>query len=439
MSPAGEQSGMSDSRVVVVGGGLAGLTAARRLAADGFDVTLFERNEDVGGRVRSRRGDGYIFDRGFQVLFTAYPAARRELDFGALDLRAFSAGATICRDDQRSVLADPLREPSTLTQTLFNAEISTMDKLRTLRLRADLRAKSVDEIFAEPDATIEQHLYTYGFSERYVERFVRPFYGGITLDRDLDTSKRVFEFTFKMLSEGKTVVPAGGMGELSDQLADRAITQDARIVTETPVEEIAPGNATVDVQIPGETVEADAVVVAADPKSSRDLTGVDAIPTDGRGCVTQYFAVQSGHPLADSDRIHLNAGGEVPTTVAPLSGVASEYAPDDRALVAATTVGHEDAGDDVRIESDGDLETRTRETVSAWYPAASLGDFELLRTDRLPFAQFAQPPGIHEDLPDVRAPDGAVYLAGDYTHDSSINGALEGGKAAADAVSADLQ
>ncbi|MCG1002538.1 MULTISPECIES: NAD(P)/FAD-dependent oxidoreductase [Halobacterium] len=430
---------MTDSRIVVVGGGLAGLTAARHLAADGFDVTLFEREEDVGGRVRSRRGDGFVFDRGFQVLFTAYPAARRELDFDALDLRAFSAGATICRGDQRSVLADPLREPGALAETLFNSEVSAMDKLRTVRLRADLKSKSVEDIFAEPDATIEQYLYAYGFSERYVDRFVRPFYGGITLDRDLDTSKRVFEFTFKMLSEGKTVIPAGGMGAIARQLVDAAIEQDARIVTETPVEGVAPGDAAVDVQIPGETVDADAVVVAADPKSSRELAGVDAIPTDARGCVTQHFAVPSGHPLADSDRIHLNAGGEVPTTVAPLSGVAPEYAPDGRALVAATTVGHEDAGDDVRVESDGDLETRTRETLAGWYPAASLGDFELLRTDRLPFAQFAQPPGVHESLPDVRAPDGAVYLAGDYTHDSSINGALESGNAAADAVSADLQ
>ncbi|WP_269449538.1 FAD-dependent oxidoreductase, partial [Halobacterium sp. CBA1126] len=118
MSPAGERPGMSDSRVAVVGGGLAGLTAARHLAADGFDVTLFERNEDVGGRVRSRRGDGFVFDRGFQVLFTAYPAARRELDFDALDLRAFSPGATVCRGDQRSVLADPLREPGALAETL---------------------------------------------------------------------------------------------------------------------------------------------------------------------------------------------------------------------------------------------------------------------------------------------------------------------------------
>ena len=422
---------MTDSRVVVVGGGLAGLTAARRLAADGFDVTVFERHEDVGGRVRSRRGDGFVFDRGFQVLFTAYPAARRELDLTALDLRSFSPGGVVCRGDRRSVLADPLRDPGALTQTLFNTEISTMDKLRTLRLRVDVRAKSIEEIFSGPDATIEQYLYARGFSERYVERFVRPFYGGITLDRSLSTSKRVFEFTFKMLSEGKTVVPARGMGAITEQLAERAIAHDARIVTETPVNGIEVGDAEVGVNIPGETVDADAAVVATDPKSATELTGVDAVPTQSKGCVTQYFGVPPGHPLADSDRIHLNAAGEIPTTVAPMSGAAPEYAPDDRALVAATTVGRRD-------ETNSDLETQVRDAVAGWYPSASLGDFELLRTDRIDFGQFAQPPGVHDNLPSARAPDGPVYLAGDYTHDSSINGALESGKATADAVTEDV-
>jgi phytoene dehydrogenase-like protein len=423
---------MTGARVVVVGGGVAGLVAARRLADGGFDVTLFERDPLVGGRVRSTRADGFTFDRGFQVLFTAYPAARRELDYDALDLRAFSPGAVVCHEDERSVLADPLRDPGALTESLFNREVTAADKLRTLRLAVELRRTPVADIFERPDATIEQSLYGRGFSEQYVEHFVRPFYGGITLDRTLSTSKRVFEFTFKMLAEGKTVVPADGMGAISRQLADRASAAGADLTTGTPVERVEPDADTAAVRVPGERVEADAVVVAADPRSSRDLTGVESIPTEARGCVTQQFAVPDGHPLGTSDRIHLNAAGEIPNTVAPLSGVAPEYAPDGRELVAATTVGRRD-------ESDADLDTRTRETLANWYPAASLREFELLRTDRIDLAQFAQPPGVHQRLPAVRDPEGPVYLAGDYTHGSSIHGALESGAAAARAVAADLQ
>jgi len=420
---------MTDEDVVVVGGGLAGLVAARHLAEDGFGVTLFEREPTAGGRVRSTHADGFTFDRGFQVLFTAYPAARRELDFGALDLRAFSPGAVICRGDRRSTLGDPLRDLGALVPSILNREVSTADKLRTLALKRELASKSLEDIWTDEDATIEQSLAARGFSERYVDRFVRPFYGGITLDRSLSTSKRVFEFTFKMLAEGRTVVPADGMGAVSAQLAERARTAGVRVETETPVEAVDAEDATV--QIPGETLDAEAVVVATDPKQARELTGVDAVPTEGLGCVTQHVALQAGHPLADSDRIHLNADESVPNTVAPMSGVAPEYAPDDRELAAVTTLGTPD-------RSSTDLAAAARDAIGSWYPEASLSEMEVLHTHRVPFSQFAQPPGVQETLPDVRDPAGAVYLAGDYTHDSSLNGAMESGREAARAVAADL-
>jgi phytoene dehydrogenase-like protein len=420
---------MTDEDVVVVGGGLAGLVAARHLAEDGFGVTLFEREPTAGGRVRSTHADGFTFDRGFQVLFTAYPAARRELDFGALDLRAFSPGAVICRGDRRSTLGDPLRDLGALVPSILNREVSTADKLRTLALKRELASKSLEDVWADEDATIEQYLAARGFSERYVDRFVRPFYGGITLDRSLSTSKRVFEFTFKMLAEGRTVVPADGMGEVSAQLAERARTAGVRVETETPVEAVDAEDATV--QIPGETLDAEAVIVATDPKQARELTGVDAVPTEGLGCVTQHVALQAGHPLADSDRVHLNADESVPNTVAPMSGVAPEYAPDDRELAAVTTLGTPD-------RSSTDLAAAARDAIGSWYPEASLSEMEVLHTHRVPFSQFAQPPGVQETLPDVRDPAGAVYLAGDYTHDSSLNGAMESGREAARAVAADL-
>jgi phytoene dehydrogenase-like protein len=140
-------------RVAVAGAGLAGLTAAARLAEHGADVTVFEREPTVGGRVRTDRHDGHLLDRGFQVLFPAYPAARAELDLDALDLRPFSSGAVLARTStgERSVLADPLREPRALVESLFNREVTTSDKLRTLLLRRDVAARDEDETFARPD------------------------------------------------------------------------------------------------------------------------------------------------------------------------------------------------------------------------------------------------------------------------------------------------
>ena len=226
--------------VLVAGGGLAGLVAARHLAADGFDVTVFEKEPTVGGRVRTTREDGFTYDRGFQVVFDSYPAVQRELDVDGLDLRQFAPGATLARPGERSVISDPLRDPRTMTQTLFNREITVGDKLRVLQLRRELAGREEADIFdpAGPDRTIEAALADRGFSRAFGQRFVAPFYGGITLDRSLSTDARIFEYTFARLTDGSAAVPADGMSAIPEQLARRAREAGARIETGETVESI---------------------------------------------------------------------------------------------------------------------------------------------------------------------------------------------------------
>ncbi|WP_410765358.1 NAD(P)/FAD-dependent oxidoreductase [Haloferax sp. DFSO60] len=424
---------MDDSHIVVAGAGLAGLVAARNLAADGGDVTVVESRDEVGGRVRTETKNGFTLDRGFQVLFTAYPSVRRELDLDALDLRRFSPGATICRPSSRSVLSDPLREPGSLIDSLRTPEVTTTDKLRTLALRQDVSTRSEAQIFASPDRSIESYLREWGFTDDYIEHFVAPFYGGITLDRSLSSSKRVFEYTFKMLGAGSTAVPAAGMQAIPEQLADTARDEGATIRLGEYVEAIDSTDEGVIVQTESETIEADALVVATDPKEAKRLTGIDTIPTDARSCVTQYYTLPKSEALDTGKRIMLNAAGAEPNTVAPLSTVAPEYAPDDMQLLNATFLG-----DDALSQSDNELFEQTRRTLEAWYPDRYVSDLELLHTSRIEFAQFAQPPGIHDSLPDTRDPVGRAYLAGDYTAWSSIHGAMRSGKEAADAIRDDL-
>ena len=50
--------------IAIAGAGLGGLAAAARLAEADHDVTVFEERDEVGGRVRSVREDGFVFDRG---------------------------------------------------------------------------------------------------------------------------------------------------------------------------------------------------------------------------------------------------------------------------------------------------------------------------------------------------------------------------------------
>jgi len=419
--------------VAVVGAGLAGLVAARHLGDAGADVTVFERRDDVGGRVRTHHEDGFTLDRGFQVLFTAYPAVRRELDLGALDLHSFSPGAVIARPGERSVLSDPLRDPFSFTDTLFNREVTTTDKLRTLALRQHVGGRDETDIFGSADTSIDDYLRDWGFSPRYIDNFVAPFYGGITLDRSLSTSKRVFEYTFKAMSEGRVALPADGMGAVPAQLADRARETGATIRLGEAVAAVTAEGDGATVETESRTLDVDAVVVAADPRTARRLTGVASIPTTARASTTLYCALDGDAPLDDGRKIHLNAAADRPNAVAPLSSVAPSYAPDDRSLLAATFL----AADALDL-ADADLLDATRDALESWYPERLFGSLEGVHTERIEFAQFAQPPGIHDDLPDVRDPNGSVYLAGDCTAWSSIQGAMRSGREAAEAVVADL-
>ena len=420
---------MPDGHVIVVGGGPAGLVAARHLAEGGLTVDLFEASDDVGGRVRSRSHRGYTLDRGFQALQTGFPAVQRELDLDDLDLRRIDPGAVICRPGSRSTVADPFQDPGALLETLTNRELTTGDKLRLLRLRRELRARSWGSIFAGSDRSTLEALLDRGFSDGFVDAFARPFYGGITLDRSLETSSRVFEAVTKALLSGPSAVPADGMGAVTRQLARRAETAGATIHTGSSVETVSSDGERATAQVRGSEHAADAVVVATDARTARSLTGIESIPTRHHSCATQYYSLPE-ESAPDGRRIHLNATDEGPSHCLTLSNVVPEYADGDRALLSVTTL------DDLEA-SDAKLDDRTRRALGSWYPERHFGDLELLATDRIEFGQFAQPPGSHDDLPDATAPRGPCYLAGEYTRWSSVAGAFDSGRTTAQRVLAD--
>jgi phytoene dehydrogenase-like protein len=433
--------------VTVVGGGLAGLVAATRLAEAGADATLLERRPDLGGRVRTETVGGFRLDRGFQVLFTSYPAVASELDADALDLRTFAPGATICRPGSRATLSDPLRDLRGAIPSLLNREVSVSDKLRTLALRYDLTQREEGDFFGGPDASIREYLRDWGFADDYISNFVEPFYGGITLDRSLATSKEVFEYTFRAMGRGAIGVPAEGMRAIPEALAAGA--RDAGVTVETgeDVEAVRTAGqgripfrtgradaegATVELA-DGSTREADAVVVAATPPEARRLTGVESIPTEAVPNVTGWYTLPADESFETGKRILLNAVEASPNAVVPMSEVAPEYASDDRALLAATFLGEES------LDRPADaLRTDVRDALAAWYPDRAFEGLETVDVHRIRFAQFAQPPGVHDGLPDPDDPVGPVVLAGDYTEWSSIQGALESGRRAAAAAAAYL-
>ena len=270
--------------VIVVGAGLAGLCCARELHAAGLEVLVLERGDAPGGRMRTDEVDGFLLDRGFQVLLTAYPEARRALDYERLGLRPFENGALIRRDGGFARIADPFRHPLQALRSLSDAPGSLPDKLRVARLRRRLSRFSLNELLTAPQVTTAEALRREGFSSDLVDAFFRPFLGGIFLDPSLETSSRLFAFVFKLFSEGEAALPAAGMQAIPRQLAEGLPEGTVRLgVT---VESAAPGEV---VLAGGERLAAPAVVVAADGPEAARLTGAVEAPA-ARAVTTLHYA-----------------------------------------------------------------------------------------------------------------------------------------------------
>ena len=205
--------------IIIIGAGLSGLSCAIALQKAGKRPLLLEASDGPGGRVRTDKLDGFLLDRGFQVYLDAYPTAGQLLDIPELDLHAFEPGALVFREGKLHRVIDAFRRPRELVNSALAPIGNLLDKARVGRLRFSLMRKPTADIAESEDLSTEQYLRNFGFSSTIIDRFFRSFYGGIFLERDLRTSSRMFEFTFKMFSRGSATLPAQGMGQISKQLA----------------------------------------------------------------------------------------------------------------------------------------------------------------------------------------------------------------------------
>lgn len=427
--------------IIIVGAGVAGLVCAIELHRAGRAVQIFDAGEDVGGRLRSSTRDGMTFDHGFQVLFTAYPTLARYLDFPALKLRKFLPAARIVANGRASLIGDALSDPSLLLDTVLARAVPLGDKLRLLALRRFAQQLTIDECFTARFAGVSTRAFlaSRGFSPIVIDDFFAPFYGGILLDRTLATSASVLLFTFKMLAEGDTVVPAAGMGAISRQLA--AMLPRNSIRTDVAVRQLMvhEGRASGVTLHDDTTYQASHVILATDaPAAARlaDTAGVRiATPSGARGTTTLYFTTEGRSPIPGR-ALWLNADDAALISHAvTITDVAPEYAPAGVSLIAASAVG------DAANRSDDELEAAARREFvhmaqaagDAGAPAKVKG---LARAAvwRVPYAQFAQPPGWREHRPTIACGVPGLWRASEVLHSSSLEGAARGGQDAAWAV-----
>ena len=205
-------------KIHIIGAGISGLIAAQILENHGYHPTIIESSATVGGRVKSDLVDGYTLDHGFQVLLTSYPAAKKYLDYKALDLQKLLPGATLFKNGKAQTIGDPLRSLSLLFPTLLSTVGTLSDKIKILKLNTLLKKKKISAIFKTEEKKTLQYLKDFGFSYEIITDFFKPFFGGIFLETQLETSSRMFEFVYKMFGDGLAVIPENGMQAIPNQL-----------------------------------------------------------------------------------------------------------------------------------------------------------------------------------------------------------------------------
>ena len=395
------------STIIIIGAGLAGLAAARRLNRAGREVLIIDADSRAGGRLKTDVLEGFRLDRGFQVYFSAYPFAGPELDFSRLNMKKFVPGAIVWDGKKLNEI-----NGEDEIAMLFRSYLGFNDKFRLMTYSNELKSKSIEEIWAQEDIPAETLLQRVGFSTQCIDRFFRPFFGGIFLDRSLSVSSQMFEYVMKMLAMGDTCVPALGMEEIPKQIAADLPASAFRFNTRVSQVIVENGVAKGVKLESGEVIGGEWVVVATEASTAADLTGLPVPKASLSSTCIWYDAAES--PTEEA-LIVLNGPGHGKVNhVACMTKVSKDYAPAGRHLVCATILGDSPL-DDIHTAESAKFE------VARWLPGAD--KWRPLRVDRISFAQMQQLPGFRNGLPGTLPGVENLCFAGEFTQYSSIDGA----------------
>jgi protoporphyrinogen oxidase len=405
---------MEDQKVYIIGAGISGLIAAIELEKSGFHPVILERSSEIGGRMKTDVFNGFLLDHGFQVLNTAYPEAKQYLDFGQLQLKSFDPGAVIFEGKDSYIITDPLRNPLKIVGMAFSKVGTFLDKVKMFTLTQELKKKSNEAIFAEKSISTLQYLKNYGFSDSVIHNFFKPFFRGIFLEKNLDTSSRMFEFIFKMFAQGNAAIPAKGMGQIPEML--RKQLKKTKILLNTPISFLEGKKIHL---LNGEILAADRIIVATQP--DRIIHQLHGQFLAAQKVINLYFQLQKS--FMARPMIGLLAGdGYLINNIVFMDDVSPEYAPPDKALLSVTvletTLSEKELikGVQAELEIISGIKAEYFKFLKSYFI-----DYALPTLDDPKYSMPSTECKIYDD----------VFLAGDYLLNGSINAAMTSGRIAA--------
>ncbi|MFB6346616.1 MAG: FAD-dependent oxidoreductase [bacterium] len=407
--------------VIIVGAGVAGLRAALELSNKTSDILILESQQQVGGRVRTYERNGFLLDRGFQILLTGYPEAKHVLDYDGLNLGTFKSGALIRSGGQFQSLVDPLQHPFSGWRTLLSSVGSTLDKWKLFRLKQRLKKSEISEVLNRKEESTLEYLREFGFSDTFIDSFFRPFFSGIFLETDLATSSRMFEFVFKMFSQASAALPENGMQAIPDQMASRL--DDGLFQFDTHVTSIENGTVRTE---SGDTVTAEAILCATDGTDGliKETGSQDTREWNGTNCY--YFSLEE--PPRSEPILYLNADEGPITNLCFPSLIQQNYSPDNRHLLSVSTVRSPERSETVE---------EIRDNLMDWF-GPQVSNWDLLGRYEIPRALPDYRPGTPDSEPASQRIETGLYVCGDRFRTPSLNGALQSGKQAAHLILEDL-
>jgi phytoene dehydrogenase-like protein len=384
-------------KVIVVGAGLSGLSAAITLENEGISVTVLESSDRPGGRVTSDVIDGFVCDRGFQLINANYPEIKRIGIIKEIDFVSATAVIEVARNEDRIRIGDP----RSAFLSVFNSETgSIFEKLRLVKYL----------LISKPAASVGEELKNSGLGKTY-ERVLRPFLTGVFLADPLLVNSEYGRTAIKHFVTGNSGLPIGGVKSLSEALASRV--SDIRYGVQ--VNSIKKNT----VSTSKGKFEADAIIVATDATTAAQLLDLTEVP-QLVGCTTWYHSTKESPSRSKSLVIDSQNRGPVVNTMV-ISNMMPDYAPAGKNLISSTSI----------LPA---TESEIRRHLAILY-GVDTRNWKLVAKYEIPSALPLA--GLEKTLASGAHVKDSIYLAGDYKSAPSQNGALLSGRLAALSVLVD--